>query len=169
MYIKAFTLRDTLCSLLLSGALIAPSAALEAFPIGEPPEGSQWAPEGYLEPESISMSYWDYSLKENHGVRDTYLAPIDKELKFGLGVDVDYTLVRWEDVRIFWDNHYFFDSTTTHVKHVGWKFFLGIALGKRVEMGYRHMSRHIMEESRPMKYPTHDSFMLKFNIYDRER
>lgn len=101
------------------------------------------------------------------GVRDSYLAPVDEELTFGLGLNLDYNLIRVGEHRWFWRNHWGFDSARSHVRHVWWQFDMGLSFYNKIEFLYRHMSRHILEDTRDERFPVRDEAVIRFIIFDK--
>lgn len=127
-----------------------------------------------LEPEHVSLEYVNYNqagLQKYYpfhaGVRDTYLAPLDEELTFGLGINMNYNLIRYKELKLFHRNHWGFDSAQSHVRHVFWKFNLGINLNDRLEIYHDHMSRHVLEDVRPVRFPVRDSLNIRLIIMER--
>lgn len=129
----------------------------------------------FLYPRHVSMEYRDYEAfaalygRDKVSYRDPYLFPLDEEMTYGLGLNIDFDLVRYKDYRLLWNNDFWFDSAASHVRHVGWGFELGLNYKEYLEVGMQHMSRHILEETRPMRFPTRDRLYIKFILVDDSR
>lgn len=127
-----------------------------------------------LEPEHVSLEYANINqggiqdfYPSHLGIRDSYLYPIDEELTFGLGLNLNYNLLRYKKFKLFHRNNWGFDSAQSHVRHVYWIFDLGLNIYDKIEVFHHHMSRHILEDTRPDRFPVRDSFNIRFIIYEK--
>lgn len=125
-----------------------------------------------FEPYHVSMEYRNYEQfaslwgRNKVSYRDPYLFPLDEEITYGLGVNLDYNIFRYKKWRLLWENDWFFDSAESHVRHVGWTFSTGLNYNEHFEMGYQHQSRHVLEEARTERFPVYDRVYFKFIILD---
>jgi len=78
--------------------------------------------------------------------RDPYFPEHDVkgEWKNGLAVNWDVRVLE----RLYWQNRAYFD-TDTAVRHIGWKYELGIDLGSHIDIFWQHHSQHIAEGVAP--------------------
>lgn len=129
-----------------------------------------------LHPRHISMEYKDYELyskglygRDRVSYRDPYLAPLDEQITYGLGLNIDFDLIKYKDIRLLWDNTWGFDSADTHVRHAYWEFNTGVNYKEMFEAGYQHMSRHVLEDVRSNRFPVKDNLYFKIIIFDTRR
>lgn len=120
-----------------------------------------------LEPKDIYIETYRYT-----SMRDPYLYPIDKELKYGMSFNTDLMIARYGNFQLYWKNNLHFDqsSETGHIKHAGWQYELGLPILTRsgvpkIELFKQHHSRHLLEETRTTLFPVYDRYGVRFNIY----
>jgi hypothetical protein len=121
------------------------------------------------QPKRVYMEAYEYQ-----DMYDPYLAPLDKEMKYGGTFGTDFYLIHHKSagVGLYWDNQLHFDQSerTGHVKHAGWKYEIGLSLleakGKpKLELFKQHWSRHVMEETRQEHFPVYDRWGFRINLY----
>lgn len=118
-----------------------------------------------LEPREVSIEHTRYDTYDRLGVRDPYLAPLDKDLKFGMGFNIDTDLVKYDGWRLYLDNKTYFDSAASHVRHGGLIFETGFSTPYvPLDVFYSHHSRHIMEDTRLTRFPVYDAIGIRINI-----
>ena len=119
-----------------------------------------------LEPRDVYID-----LYENETVHDPYVAPIDKYLKYGATFNLDFTVIRYDDLSLFWLNKLHFDqaSNSGHIKHAGWQYEIGAPIyqddkGSRIELFKQHHSRHVLEEERNVHFPVYDRIGIRLRM-----
>jgi hypothetical protein len=93
-----------------------------------------------------------------------------------VAADFDVSILKYG----FWRNEVHGEGTKAKFMTIGWRWEMGIALGK-VELLWEHHSRHTMDQEQPYywntniqsfnqaKYPVEDSYGIRINFYQRER
>lgn len=126
--------------------------------------GQNWR---LLDPKDVYIDAY-----KNETVHDPYIAPIDKELRYGSNFNMDLDVVKYKGIGLYWNNLLHFDqsSTSGHIKHAGWQYELGLTVLQednidRVQIFRQHHSRHILEETRKAHFPVYDRFGVRFRIY----
>ncbi len=121
------------------------------------------------EPKKIYMEAYEYQ-----HMYDPYLAPLDKEMKYGGVFGTDFYLLHHKTLGLglYWNNELHFDQSeqSGQVKHGGWKYELGLSVLEykgqpKIELFKQHWSRHVMEETRDVHFPVYDRYGIRFNIY----
>jgi hypothetical protein len=136
------------------------------------PASSAWAEGGssfrLMEPSEVYIDA--YQIDEMH---DSYLAPIDQELKLGAAFVVDVDVLRYGHYGLWMNNKVHFDQseTTGHIRHGGWEFELGLTLiateqKPLLSVIRLHHSRHLMEGSREEHFPVYDMTGIRLHIVD---
>jgi hypothetical protein len=117
-----------------------------------------------LEPKEVAIEAYQY-----RGIRDTYLAPTDKELDIGGHFIVDADLIRRGGYGLWMENRLHFDQSgrTGHIKHAGWYYRFMLTLyataegEEKVSLFHEHHSRHILEETRDTPFPVYDKYGIR--------
>jgi hypothetical protein len=67
---------------------------------------------------------------------------------------------------IYWQNrlHMSMDKIDHQIKDAGWEHTLGIEIFRWLDIVKYHHSRHVLEESRPYRFPVEDSYGFKINL-----
>lgn len=138
------------------------------------PNSGACEPLHLLEPVHVSLEYVNFDqggvrdwYSPRLGIRDSYLSPLDEQITFGLQLNTDYNLLRWKKYKVFHRNNWGFDSAQSHVRHVWWRFDLGLNIYDKVEIFHQHMSRHVLEDTRDERFPVRDSFNIRLIIYEK--
>jgi hypothetical protein len=63
--------------------------------------------------------------------------------------------------KFYWWNRVHGESSDAQFRGVGWEFRLGVRPFKFIDVGYRHHSRHRLDESLPYRFPVEDSLYLR--------
>ena len=122
-----------------------------------------------IEHFSMELRSYDSSIAPNLGLRDSYLAPLDDQLTFGLGINGNLLLFRHKPSGVAWTFHntWWFDSAESHVRHVGWQFEHKLALHKQLQLFYQHESRHVLEAEREPRFPVYDRVGVRVVFLDK--
>jgi hypothetical protein len=122
-----------------------------------------------LEVDYLSMEYKDLRSFDRWKMRNTYLAPNDKEIEYGLALNFDWKIVRYDKHYVFWENEWAFYSEETHVRDVYWDFKLGLTIVPDVvRMYYRHKSEHILDLEREQRFPVLDEGVIEVIFIPRK-
>lgn len=66
---------------------------------------------------------------------------------------------------IYFQNRYFIGiDNSPQVRHAGLEYTLGLEVFKWLDIVRYHMSRHVLEESRPHRFPVTDAYGIKLNL-----
>lgn len=111
-------------------------------------------------------------LYKNETVRDTYIYPQDAALTYGANFVTNFDLVKvngyglWVNSRLHFDQ----DGATGKIKAAGWQYELGLTMIADKQMKPKvsaimlHHSQHILEETRPGKFPVYDRVGVRLHI-----
>lgn len=65
----------------------------------------------------------------------------------------------------YFENRYFMGiDNSPQVRHAGLEYTLGLEVFRWLDVVRYHMSRHVLEESRPYRFPVTDAFGIKINL-----
>jgi hypothetical protein len=105
-------------------------------------------------------------------VHDPYLDPIDSELGYGAGFNLDLDIAKYNGLGLYWNNLLHFDqsSQSGQIKHGGWQYEIGAVIWQengldRVQLFKQHHSRHIFEETRNVHFPVYDRYGFRLRVY----
>lgn len=66
---------------------------------------------------------------------------------------------------IYFENRFFMGiDNSPQVRHAGLEYTLGLEVFKWLDIVRYHMSRHVLEESRPFRFPVTDAYGVKINL-----
>lgn len=122
-----------------------------------------------LKPQKVSIQAFEYQ-----HYRDSYVAPDDTDIGAGAIFTVNVALLKYKGYGLFWENELFFDQekSTGQVRHAGWHYKIGATVFKHEEFKLNvfreHMSRHVFDEPRPVKFPTYDRTGAEFIFLDKD-
>lgn len=91
---------------------------------------------------------------------------------YGAATGFDLNLIRYKELRLYWDNLVHMKGTNHQVRHVGWEWKLGInIIPGKVDIYYHHHSQHVLERDREPHsgYPLLDELVLKMTFYQRKK
>lgn len=100
--------------------------------------------------DELSMEFTEIKNK-----RDPYFPKHEVEGSWRHGLALNWDVRAFE--KIYWTNRAYFD-TDHAVRHIGWKYELGINPFKNLDVFWQHHSQHIAEGVAPGEKP--DSFPL---------
>lgn len=108
----------------------------------------------------------------NETVHDPYLDPVDADLGYGAGFNLDLDMAKYNGYGLYWNNLLHFDQSdrTGQIKAAGWQYEVGATIwqeeGKdRIQIFKQHHSQHILEESRSVHFPVYDRYGIRLRIY----
>ena len=122
----------------------------------------------------LSMEYLHYVDR-----RDPYIPDYDKSSPglflndgtesnerwtYGFALLNDIELVRFRSFRVLWKNRWYMDSTNKRVRNVGWTWTLNVPIGPKLELIYRHNSRHCLECNPGGMYPLENAYVIRYNL-----
>lgn len=64
----------------------------------------------------------------------------------------------------YWDNVIHMEMDQSQVRAGGWEWTMGLRVFSWMDVVKYHHSRHVMEESRQMKFPVEDSYGIKIYL-----
>lgn len=109
---------------------------------------------------------------KNQHVHDPYLAPADQNLGYGANFNLDFDILKYKGLGLYWKNLLHFDQSLSsgQVKHAGWQYEIGATVYQvrgvpKIELFKQHHSRHILEEPREEHFPVYDRYGIRFRIY----
>lgn len=132
-----------------------------------------------LDPDYLGLEY-----RRHQNYRDSFFQKYEviegectegKEcFTFGASLLFDLTVlqlplsIQGVPLSLYWKNDIIMDSTQRQVRQVGWKWELGIPVGKHLEFFQRHHSRHVLEDTNSQfGFPLRDEYVIRFNILNR--
>jgi hypothetical protein len=125
---------------------------------------TQWR---LLDPKDVHIDVY-----KNETVHDPYLDPVDQELSYGSGFNLDLNLVKYNGLGLYWNNLLHFDqsSKSGQIKHAGWQYEIGATLWQeegqdRIQLFKQHHSRHVLEETRDIHFPVYDRYGIRVRVY----
>lgn len=66
---------------------------------------------------------------------------------------------------IFFENRYFIGiDNSPQVRHAGLEYTLGLSVFRWMDIVRYHMSRHVLEEARPYRFPVTDAYGIRINL-----
>lgn len=124
---------------------------------------------GLLEPKYVAVDIYRYE-----DIYDPYLAPLDRELRYGSNWTLNLNIFRFNDRTIYWNNRLHFDQSRSsgHIKHAGWEYEIGgdlLTEGDlpKIQLFKHHHSRHVLEETRETHFPVYDYYGFRFILLGR--
>ena len=122
----------------------------------------------FLVPQYVSME-----LHQISRINDPYMAPVDRELKYGGAFVTNFHLVEYGNLSLFSNNRLEFEQSKVsgHIRHAGWRYGLGttyqLSEHQAVSIAKAHYSYHIFEGEREAHFPTWDSFYVELVIWKK--
>lgn len=122
----------------------------------------------FLVPQYVSME-----LHQIDRINDPYMAPIDKELKYGGAFVTNFNLIEYDKFSMFSKNRLEFEQSQVsgHIRHGGWRYGLGanyqLTEHQAISLGKAHYSYHIFEGERDQHFPTWDSLYIELVIWKK--
>jgi hypothetical protein len=120
-----------------------------------------------LQPNDVHIDAY-----KNEVVRDPYLSPIDRDLSYGAGFNVDLDIIKYKGLGLYWNNLLHFDQSdkTGQIKAAGWQYEAGFTVLRvneldKIQFFHQHHSQHILEEKRPTHFPIMDRYGIRLRIY----
>jgi hypothetical protein len=135
------------------------------LPIAQSAQGqTQWR---LLAPNDVFIDAY-----KNETVHDPYLSPVDRDLSYGAGFNVDLDLIKYNGLGLYWNNLLHFDQSSANgqIKAAGWQYEAGFTLwhennSDKIQLFRQHHSQHILEEARPVHFPVYDRIGIRLRIY----
>lgn len=96
--------------------------------------------------------------------------------KYGANLLFDLDLIKYDKYKMFWRNDLQMDATNRQVRHVAWRWELGLPLvfdkdRTAIEVFTRHHSRHLLDSDSQVeqRYPLRDEYVIRLNFYEKSK
>jgi hypothetical protein len=89
-------------------------------------------------------------------------------MAYGAAALFNLSLLTVGNSSIFWRNEVDMDATNKQVRQVGWFWEAGLSVQKKLEIQYRHHSRHVLEDTvgdGSRQFPLRDEIAIRLNLY----
>lgn len=88
-----------------------------------------------------------------------------EQWSYGLGLDLNFDIINYQQFRIFWDNSLLFDRTDKQLRQIDLQTKVGIPIGNWAEIYYTEFNRHCMECNNGLQYPKESRWVLKVRVW----
>lgn len=120
-----------------------------------------------LAPNDMYIDMYHYET-----MHDPYLDPVDKDLTYGGGFNLNLDIAKYKGLGLYWNNLLHFDQSGRdgRIKAGGWQYELGMTVWQqngfdRIQLFKQHHSQHIFEDTRPEHFPVYDRYGIRLRIY----
>lgn len=108
-------------------------------------------------------------------LRDAYMPEFNtgtagESWAYGMAAGFDLCLFCIDKYEMFWRNNVHGRGTDNQVRYVGWWWEAGVTIvPDKVEIFHRHHSEHCLECQNNSQFPLLDEYVLRFNLYTRDK
>src|SRR5690606_17563458 len=85
----------------------------------------------------------------------------------GIAATFNLDLFRYRKVGVYFNNFVHTDGTNHQVRSVGWKWDAGVSLNSKLDVFYKHHSRHVMDAERDSKFPLENRYGIRFKFISK--
>ncbi len=86
-------------------------------------------------------------------------------------MNADIICLEYDQICMFWDNKIASKASNQQYRYVAWDFRLGFALGRHIELGWKHLSGHELDrKTNPFsRYVLENIVFIQFKWHDKPR